>query len=106
MILTAQKHEDLTCIYIYIVYRYEFYMYVHTYILCLLTHLSSGMIADLKTPYPQCATAQSFRQARCTPLAGCGAHLAVSSNTPVLPYCVEVEGGMFNWELGANPLLC
>jgi len=64
------------------------------------------MIADLKTPYPQCATAQSFRQARCTPLAGCGAHLAVSSNTPVLPYWVEVEGGMFNWELGANPLLC
>ena len=81
-------------------------MYVHTYILCLLTHLSSGMIADLKTRYPQCATAQSFRQARCTPLAGCGAHLAVSSNTPVLPYWVEVEGGMFNWELGANPLLC
>lgn len=37
-------------------------MYVHTYILCLLTHLSSGMIADVKTPYPQRATAQSFRR--------------------------------------------
>ena len=48
VILTAQKHEDLTSyIYIYIVYRYELYMYVHTYILCLLTHLSSGMIADV-----------------------------------------------------------